>query len=134
MAFTYPFTVRSYELDSLGHLNNAVYFSYLEEATFAHLGEKGLPFRGFEALGWYPIVVHARLDFRRELGCGDVVVVKGWPVSYGRTSMRLGYRLERPADGALIAEGERVWAFVDRQAGPIPVPPSVRAALGEPTG
>lgn len=132
MSFRISFRVRSYELDSLGHLNNAVYFSWLEEATFAWLGECGLPFAEFAARGWYPIVVHAELDFRAEANSGDLIEVEGWPDRYGQTSMHLGYRLRRPADDTLIAEGRRVWVFVDRSTGKIPVPMEIREALGPP--
>ena len=52
------FTVRSYELDSLGHVNNAVYFSYLEEATFQVLARHGLTFPGFAGRGWMPILAN----------------------------------------------------------------------------
>ncbi|MFQ5504176.1 MAG: acyl-CoA thioesterase [Planctomycetota bacterium] len=134
MSFRQSFTVRSYELDSLGHLNNAVYFSWLEEATFAHLGEQGLPFREFAGRGWYPIVVHAELDFRKEASSGERIRVEGWPISYGSTSMRLGYRLLREADDVLIAEGQRVWVFVDQKTGKIPVPVEIREVLGPELG
>jgi acyl-CoA thioester hydrolase len=132
VSFRIPFTVRSYELDSLGHLNNAVYFSWLEEATFAWLGQCGLPFSEFASRGWYPIVVHAQVDFRAEANSGDEIVVEGWADRYGTTSMHLGYRLTRQTDDLLIAEGKRVWVFVDNQAGKILVPPEIREALGPP--
>ena len=132
MSFRIPFTVRSYELDSLGHLNNAVYFSWLEEATFAWLGECGLPFSSFAQRGWYPIVVHAEIDFRAEANSGDRILVEGWAESYGTTSMHLGYRLVRELDDHLIAEGRRVWVFVDVETGKIPVPDEIREALGPP--
>ncbi len=132
MSFCIPFTVRSYELDSLGHLNNAVYFSWLEEATFAWLGQCGLPFSDFAGRGWYPIVVHAEIDFRAEANSGDCISVEGWAERYGQTSMHLGYRLIRNSDQTLIAEGKRVWVFVDNKTGKIPVPPEIREALGPP--
>ncbi|MGE3163399.1 MAG: acyl-CoA thioesterase [Planctomycetota bacterium] len=125
-----PFTVRSYELDSLGHLNNAVYFSWLEDASFVFLADHGLPFRAFAELGWYPIVAHARVDYRREILSGDRIVVRGWPLRYGTTSMRLGYRFEREPDGEVVAEAERVWVFVKTGSGKIPVPEVIRRAFG----
>lgn len=136
MSFEVEFQVRSYELDSLGHLNNAVYFSYLEEATFAFLAEHALPFARFKELGWYPIVAHAAVDYRREIVSGDSIVVRGWPHRYGNTSMELGYHfLRQRANGTseVVAEAKRVWVFVHLERGKIPVPPEIRAAFGEPT-
>ena len=130
--FRQIFTVRSYELDSLGHMNNAVYFSWLEEATFAALAERGLPFCDLRDHGWLPILVHAAIDFRREAKACDRIAVVGWPAAYGITSLTVGYRLERIRDGARIAEGQRVWVVVDTQGKKIPVPQELRDAFGEP--
>ena len=121
--------MRSYELDSLGHLNNAVWFSWLEEATFAALSRHGLPFADFSSRGWIPVVVHAQLDFRAELRSEDGAWVEGYVLRYGRTSIRLGYRIVRD-DGVLAANGERVWVLVDDERCKIPIPDELRAALG----
>ena len=39
--FTLKFKVRSYECDSYGHVNNAVYLNYLEFARMSALEENG---------------------------------------------------------------------------------------------
>ncbi len=124
------FRVRSYELDSLGHLNNAVWFSWLEEATFAALAHKGLDFASFAQRRWIPIVVHASLDFRKELRAGDEALVEGHVLGYGRTSVRLGYRILRLRDDAVAATGERVWVIVDDAREKIAIPTELREALG----
>lgn len=132
--FEIEFRVRSYELDSLGHLNNAVYFSYMEEATFAFLADHDLPFERFAELRWYPIVAHAEVDYRREVVSGDRIIVRGWATHYGNTSMGLGYHfVRRTPDGeVIVAEGNRVWVFVHLDDGKLPVPPEIQAAFGEP--
>ena len=43
--FTVKFNVRSYECDSYGHVNNAVYLNYLEFARMSALLEKGSPWK-----------------------------------------------------------------------------------------
>ena len=130
LVFRVPFTVRSYEIDSLGHVNNAVYLSWLEEASFVFLAQHGLPFRAFADLGWYPIVAHAQVDYRREDSPGDQITVEGWPIRYGSTSMRLGYRFLRGPNHELVAEAERVWVFVKTGEGKIAVPEVIRQAFG----
>lgn len=130
MRFRIPFTVRSYELDSLGHVNNAVYFSWLEESTFAFLASKGLPFGEFATLGWYPIVAHAEVDYRREINADEEVIVEGWAARYGNTSMELKYRFLRGPTEEVVAEAMRVWVFVETGKGKMPVPESIRAAFG----
>jgi acyl-CoA thioester hydrolase len=39
------------DLDALGHVNNAVYFSYLEYARMKYLQELGLAFRSLQEVG-----------------------------------------------------------------------------------
>ncbi len=46
--------------------------------------------------------------------------------------MKIGYRLRRTRDDSLVAEAMRVWVFVHREQGKIPVPEEIRAAFGEP--
>ena len=133
MTFRHTFRVRSYELDSLGHTNNAVYFSWLEEATFVGLAEHGLTLERFAELGWIPVLVHAAIDFRAETHAGDEIDVLTWPERYGQTSLTLGYRLERKRDGSLVAEGRRVWVCVDAARNNLPVPEELRQALGPAT-
>ena len=130
MPFRHTFRVRSYELDSLGHTNNAVYFSWLEEATFVGLAEHGLTLQRFDELGWIPVLVRAAIDFRAETHSGDEIEVLTWPERYGTTSLTLGYRLERTKDRALVAEGQRVWVCVDGERNKLPVPEELRAAFG----
>ncbi len=136
-SFSIRFEVRSYELDSLGHLNNAVYFSYMEEASFAFLKQHQLPFARFEKLGWYPIIARAEINYRREIVSGDSISVRGWPIRYGNTSMVIGYQFVRICSETrdreeLVSEGERVWVFVDLKGNKIAVPSIIRTAFGEP--
>ena len=42
MTFNHTVVVRGYELDSYGHLNNAVYFNYLEQTRWEIIRETGL--------------------------------------------------------------------------------------------
>jgi YbgC/YbaW family acyl-CoA thioester hydrolase len=42
MKFLYTITVRGYELDSYGHVNNAVYLNYLEQSRWEIIHETGM--------------------------------------------------------------------------------------------
>ncbi|MFH0866196.1 MAG: acyl-CoA thioesterase [Bacteroidota bacterium] len=42
MKYNHTIVVRGYELDSYGHLNNAVYFNYLEQTRWEIIRETGL--------------------------------------------------------------------------------------------
>jgi YbgC/YbaW family acyl-CoA thioester hydrolase len=42
MIYNYTIIVRGYELDSYGHLNNSVYFNYLEQSRWEIIRETGI--------------------------------------------------------------------------------------------
>jgi acyl-CoA thioester hydrolase len=64
--------VRHYELDTLGHLNHAVYHSYGEVARL-ELFEQSGALTGLKNLA--SVLLESHIVFRRELRAGDVVDV-----------------------------------------------------------
>jgi len=53
--------VRGYHEDRFGHVNNARYLEFLEEARWAHLEERGLDIAFFKARGIFPALYGCRL-------------------------------------------------------------------------
>ncbi len=75
MKHEYYFEVRGSELDSFGHVNNAVYLSYLEEARWKCFYEMGwMDFLKTSKL--FPIIVETNIRYIRELKMFDKAVVK----------------------------------------------------------
>ncbi|MFR9754412.1 acyl-CoA thioesterase [Streptomyces sp. TR06-5] len=75
MTFSVPVTVRGYELDTQGHLNQAVYLQYAEHARWEMLRAAGLPQDKLLADGVGPVALETTLRFRKELRGGDEVEV-----------------------------------------------------------
>lgn len=128
--FSLRFPVRSYELDFLGHVNNAVYLQYLEQARLTLLEELGYPLRALIDREWRNAVVHISIDYRREALYGDVVVVHSEVETIGRTSITLRHRLIREGDEeSPLAEARVVLVWQDLDGRPTPVPDEIRRAL-----
>jgi acyl-CoA thioester hydrolase len=105
--------IRWRDLDALGHVNNAVYATYLEECrdewAVRALGGFGDP--------WEWVLARVAIDFRRELTQeDDVVVVSATLVRIGRSSLTLREEI-RKLDGTLSAEAESVIVARDRDTG-----------------
>jgi len=66
MNYTCNFQVRGYELDSFGHVNNAVYLNYYEQARWLIMKELGL-LEYFKNSGGFLVVIRADLKFIKEL-------------------------------------------------------------------
>lgn len=75
MTYTYEMTVRGHELDSFGHVNNAVYLNYCEQARWEILREKDL-FQYFAEKGFILVVTETNIRYSGEARVFDVLVVK----------------------------------------------------------
>jgi acyl-CoA thioester hydrolase len=71
--FSVRVKVRAYEVDALGHLNQAVYLQYAEHARWELLAAAGISQDELLATGYGPVVLETRVKYRRELRSGDEV-------------------------------------------------------------
>lgn len=104
--------VRHYELDTLGHLNHAVYHSYAEVARL-ELTERAGAFGG-AASGprLAPVLLESRISFRRELRAGDVVDVTCAAKFGNGKTFHMDSNIYK-ADGTLAAEITCVLGLMD---------------------
>ncbi len=70
------FTVRDYECDIQGVVNNANYQHYLEHARHEYLISKGISFSGLHEEGLDLIVTRVEIDYKYPLRSHDKFVVK----------------------------------------------------------
>jgi acyl-CoA thioester hydrolase len=102
--------IRWRDVDAYGHVNNAVYLNYLEEARDRLVEDL---FGGESA--WDFVLAHVGIDFRRELTQADREVVAVCSVAaVGRSSVRTREQI-RKLDGSIAAEAESV--LVPRERG-----------------
>ncbi|MCX2924502.1 acyl-CoA thioesterase [Streptomyces sp. NEAU-W12] len=110
--FSVRVTVRGYETDVQGHLNQAVYLNYAEHARWALLHEAGITQSVLAARGVGPVALETTIRYRRELLAGDEVDVSCVFVwSTGKT-----FRIEQVvtrADGTVSAEITAVGGVLD---------------------
>ena len=96
-------TVRWRDMDDYGHVNNAVYLTYLEECRDRMV--EGL-FGAGDA--WDFVLAHVGIDYRSELKQADgEVVVRCAVASFGTSSVRTRERIQK-TDGTVAADAEAV--------------------------
>ncbi|MFB9234894.1 acyl-CoA thioesterase [Plantactinospora siamensis] len=84
--FRVRITVRGYELDTQGHLNQAVYLQYAEHARWECLRAAGISQERLIASGIGPVALEVTLRYLRELRGGDEVdVTCGFRWGAGKT-------------------------------------------------
>lgn len=74
--FELPMTVRDYECDLQGIVNNAVYQNYLEHARHEFLHSIGLDFSQWHEDGKDAVVIRSELDYNQSLQPGDRFMVR----------------------------------------------------------
>lgn len=102
-------TVRTYECDEYGHVNNAVYLNYLEHARVEYLDAKSFPYRELRKMGIGVVVTAISIRYRKELLPGDDVVIETEPLKVGGVSGTFTQRILRGED--LCAEAEVSWVM-----------------------
>ncbi|NUO55787.1 MAG: acyl-CoA thioesterase [Hamadaea sp.] len=113
--FSVRITVRGYELDTQGHLNQAVYLQYGEHARWECLRAAGLSQDRLIGSGVGPVALEVTVRYLRELRGGDVVdVTCEFEWGEGKT-FRIRQDLRRP-DGTQVAELTGVGGLLDLTA------------------
>ena len=109
--------VRFRDCDAFGHVNNAVFSTYIEEARIRVLG-------GLTEF----ILARVEIDFRSELRAGEEVEIGTRCSRIGAKSFELEHELR--AGGRLVAEAKSVLVSYDYERGEsVPVPDELRRRL-----
>ena len=105
--------IRWRDMDAYGHVNNAVYLTYLEEARDAWAAKVLGPVTEV----WDFVLARVAVDFRSELTQGDdAILVTCRLATIGRRSLTTIEEI-RKLDGTLSARAESVIVPRDRAAG-----------------
>ena len=120
--------IRWGDMDAIGHVNNTVYFRYMEQARvdWSHAFARRLGRDAFASDG--PLIVNASCTFLAPLTYPGEVEVRMFLDSPGRTSVESYYEIWM--DGSKYADGAAKLVWVDtKTARPIPLPEPLRVLL-----
>ena len=130
MHFDFRIATRWADFDALGHLNHAAYHVYLDEAR-----DDALRRTVGDFAAWPNVLVHASIDYRREIALGvREIVVRTTIGEVGGSSVRFEQAVLTP-DGDIAAAAQAVlvaWDPEQRLARPI-ADDERRALSGEST-
>ncbi len=112
--------IRFRDCDSMGHVNNAVYSTFLEESRIEVLG----------GLADF-ILARVEIDFRSELHAGEEIEVRTRCARVGTKSFELEHEIH--SGGRLAAQANSVLVGYDYGRGQsVPLSDEIRARLGKP--
>jgi len=125
--FYYPIDVRYGDLDPQGHLNNAKYLTYFEQARIQYFVELDLfrPGQSFFDIG--VIMAEASVTFHAPVEYGDPVKVGVRVSKLGNKSMRVEQGIFHAESGEMLASGYVILVAYDYHARKtVPIPAKMR--------
>jgi acyl-CoA thioester hydrolase len=108
VSFVHLETVRFRDLDSLAHMNNAVYSTFIEQARIAFLSPHGAETENM-------ILARLEIDFRSPAEFGETIEISVTPTRVGTKSFDLEYVLR--AGERVVAEAKTVLVAYDYERG-----------------
>lgn len=133
LAVTVTIPVQWSDMDALGHVNNARYFSWFESARIALFRRVGMMTTGPTGIG--PILATTTCDFLSPVAFPATLEVSARVTRVGETSLTMEYEVKDAGSAdRLHARGSSVAVMFDyRSMQKVRVPDDLRAALASPT-
>lgn len=129
--FYHPIEVRYADLDPQGHVNNAKYLTYIEQARVQYIYSLKL-WTGGSFMDFGVILADAQMSFKSPITFGQAVRVGARVSRIGNKSITMEYCLEDSADGKELATGSTVMVTYDYHTQQtIAVPETWRKAIIE---
>lgn len=123
--------VRWSDMDTMGHVNNANYFTYLEMARIEFLREQTMP-SGMKVDGKGFGLVSIKCDFRKQIHYPAQLEI-GTRIAYiGNRSFHINQGIFLQGEGQLMAHGHSVMCWVDyHNERALELPEPMKEGLGQ---
>lgn len=129
--FTMQIEVRFRDLDAMGHVNNAVFFTYFEEGRKAFFLTLSQDTSQPDIPSVFPfILARVSCDYLKPIGMNAPVSLQMWVGEIGTKSFGFVYRLVGSTDDVVYAKGESIQVCYDYAQGrSMEVPEALREKL-----
>ena len=127
--FQYPFVFPPEAEDENRHVNNIEYVRKLQESAIAHTRQNGWSPEELHERGWTWVVRSHFIEYLQPCRAGEEVILLTWVSGFKKIRSLRKYRFMRASDGAVLANAETDWVFLDFQKGrPVSIPKEVADA------
>jgi acyl-CoA thioester hydrolase len=122
--------IRWGDMDAMGHVNNTVYFRYMEQARIGWFDALLPQGEAWKSTGM--VIANTACNFRRPISYPGTVEVKVYAGAAGGSSVPTYYELRVDNEAEPYADGAAVVVFIDmHKHKPIRIPEAVRGLLKE---
>ena len=117
--------VRYQETDNMGVVYYANYLVWFEVARTEYFRSMGLVYRKLEDKGIYLMVASVSCKYKSPAKYDETVTIETWIEDIKNTSLRFVYELS--VGGRVIATGDSVHVFTDKNKKPVRIPGEIRS-------
>ena len=117
------------DMDAYGHINNTLFFRYMEQARCEWLEREGIT---VAKKGIAPVIINASCTFLAQLNYPGTVSVRMFIGAPGRSSLPSYYEIRIDGEDKLYATGESKIVWMDAETGKsAPIPDALRMKLAQ---
>ena len=121
--------IRWGDMDAYGHVNNTIYFRFMEQCRVEYLEQLGFKVR---PEGSAPVIINASCTFLIPLNYPGTVDIRMYCGQPGRSSIPTYYEIRLQGDDTLYATGESKIVWMDVASGKsVAIPDELRVQLGD---
>ena len=118
------------DVDPAQHVNNAKYFTYLEESGIQAAAQFGVSMHAFLQQGYGSVARRTRIEYKQPALLGDTLEITTFLSDARAVRATRHFIIRRQADQQLIAQAYVLWVFVDLQTGkPVRMPAHLREEM-----
>lgn len=127
LAYTSLIPIRWGDMDAYRHVNNTLYFRYMEQVRVEYLASVGVT---VQPKGSAPVLINAACTFLIPLTYPGTVEIRMYFGALGRSSVQTSYEIRLQGDETLYATGEAKIVWMDVETGKsAPIPDDLRARM-----
>jgi acyl-CoA thioester hydrolase len=113
--FKQAFTVRQYECDAYGHLNNVNYVRWMQEAALLASAAVGWNMARYADEGTQWVIRETHVEYLQALKYGDTVTITTWIDDFRKVRSLRRYEFHK--EGTLVARATTDWVYMDVRNG-----------------
>ena len=128
LVHTERIAIRWGDMDAMGHVNNTVYFRYMEQARISWFDALVPEEEAWKSTGI--VIANATCNFKRPFNYPGTVEIKVFTGAPGGSSVPTFYEMRLESEAAVYADGEATVVFIDMKTQkPVRIPDEIRKRL-----
>jgi acyl-CoA thioester hydrolase len=105
------------DVDPAGHVNNAKYFSYIEEAGIQAAAQYGVLMSDFLEQGFGSVARKSRIEYKQQVRLGEQLEITTYLSDVRAASATRHFILRRAEGQSLVAQAYVLWVYIDILSG-----------------